>query len=165
MSISIVCHSERSEESSNAPGSVIRTGFFAALRMTRWAGLLLAGLLFLPGAFAQTKAPATPEVIYPRVAEASPAVASRSSSGFNSVLLAALVLAAAGGWLFWRARTAPGGAALLRKLAIVETKSLGNRQYLVVAGYEDKKFLLGVCPGRIDLLTPLEGRPPADGSS
>jgi flagellar protein FliO/FliZ len=48
-----------------------------------------------------------------------------------------------------------------RKLAIAETKSLGNRQYLVVASYEDKKFLLSVCPGRIELLTPLDGSSPA----
>ena len=42
-----------------------------------------------------------------------------------------------------------------RQLAIQETRSLGNRQYLVVASYEDKKFLLGVTPGRIEMLTPL----------
>jgi flagellar protein FliO/FliZ len=39
---------------------------------------------------------------------------------------------------------------------IDETKSLGSRQYLVVASYEGRKLLLGVCPGRIDLLTPLD---------
>ncbi|MBI2815107.1 MAG: flagellar biosynthetic protein FliO [Opitutae bacterium] len=122
-------------------------------------------MLLLPGAFAQTKAPETPEVIYPRAAAAPPAAASNPFSGYNAALLTAIVLGAVGGWLFWRARTAPGGAALPRQLSIVETRSLGNRQYLVVAGYEDKKFLLGVCPGRIDLLTPLAGRPPAGDSS
>ena len=43
----------------------------------------------------------------------------------------------------------------LRSLAVEETRSLGNRQYLVVASYEGKKFLLGVCPGRINLLSAL----------
>ena len=41
------------------------------------------------------------------------------------------------------------------QLTIDETRSLGSRQYLVVASYQDKKFLLGVCPGRIDLLSAL----------
>jgi flagellar protein FliO/FliZ len=45
----------------------------------------------------------------------------------------------------------------VRSLAIDETRSLGNRQYLVVASYEGKKFLIGVCPGRIDMLSSLDG--------
>jgi flagellar protein FliO/FliZ len=42
-----------------------------------------------------------------------------------------------------------------RKLQISEMRMLGNRQFLVVAEYEDRKMLLGVCPGRIDYLTNL----------
>ena len=42
-----------------------------------------------------------------------------------------------------------------RKLQISEMKMLGNRQFLVVAEYEDRKMLLGVCPGRIDYLATL----------
>lgn len=44
-----------------------------------------------------------------------------------------------------------------RKLQISETRMLGNRQFLVVAEYEDRKMLLGVCPGRIDYLATLGG--------
>lgn len=44
-----------------------------------------------------------------------------------------------------------------RKLIIAETRSLGNRQFLVVAEYENRKMLLGVCPGRIDYLSTLAG--------
>ena len=146
------------------PSCLVADGRSKTVPLRLWS-LLLMGLLLLPGVSAQEKTGESGAVIYPRVTDAPPALASGSSTGYSPVLLAALLLAGTGGWLFWRARTAPGGAALLRKLSIVETKSLGNRQYLVVAGYEDKKFLLGVCPGRIDLLTPLEGRPPADGSS
>jgi flagellar protein FliO/FliZ len=43
----------------------------------------------------------------------------------------------------------------VHKLQIEETRSLGNRQYLVVAVYEGQKLLLGVTPGQIQLLTPL----------
>lgn len=123
------------------------------------------GLLLLPGVFAQEKTTAAGSVVYPRAADPSPTPTRPAAAGYNTALVAAVMLAGAGGWLFWRARTTSGGAAALRKLSIAETKSLGNRQFLVVACYDDKKFLLGVCPGRIDLLTPLEGRPPAGGSS
>ena len=59
---------------------------------------------------------------------------------------------------FARNRDARAGSGrVARRLVIDETKSLGSRQYLVVASYEGKKLLLGVCPGRIDLLTPLDG--------
>ena len=44
-----------------------------------------------------------------------------------------------------------------RKLEISETRMLGNRQFLIVAAYEDRKILLGVCPGRIDYLCTLGG--------
>ena len=45
----------------------------------------------------------------------------------------------------------------VRKLEISETRMLGSRQFLVVAEYEDRKILLGVCPGRIDYLCTLGG--------
>ncbi|MDD5350863.1 MAG: flagellar biosynthetic protein FliO [Chthoniobacteraceae bacterium] len=45
----------------------------------------------------------------------------------------------------------------VRKLSINETRMLGNRQFLVVAEYEGKKMLIGVCPGRIDYLCKLGG--------
>ena len=47
-----------------------------------------------------------------------------------------------------------------RKLEISETRMLGNRQFLVVAAYEDRKILLGVCPGRIEYLCTLAGAEP-----
>lgn len=47
-----------------------------------------------------------------------------------------------------------------RKLQIAETRMLGSRQFLVVAEYEDRKMLIGVCPGRIDYLCTLAGPEP-----
>lgn len=135
------------------------------LRRLTVLGLALAWLALAPLAAetaTEPKAPAptpaaTAEVIYPRANPApAPGVLPTKGSSSASWLVAALVLAAAGGWLFWRARHTVGGGVATRHLAITETKSLGNRQYLVVASYQDKKFLLGVCPGRIDLLTPLD---------
>ena len=64
-------------------------------------------------------------------------------------------LAAVGCWLLWRNKQIAKAAGLSGKLVINETKSLGSKQYLVVASYGSQKFLLGVCPGKINLLTPL----------
>jgi flagellar protein FliO/FliZ len=102
-------------------------------------------------------------VLYPQsdAAHASSAPAMGWSGGTVTFLV--LALGAAGGWLLWQ--RARGGAAGSfggnsgsgASLHVSETRSLGNRQFLVVANYADRKFLLGVCPGRIDLLAPLDG--------
>jgi flagellar protein FliO/FliZ len=98
------------------------------------------------------------QVIVPNssVQKTAPAPAVPTGSG-TLTAIGVLVLAGAGGWLVWRGRK--GGIANFnrntRQLVIEETRSLGSRQFLVVATYQDKKFLLGVCPGRIDLLAPL----------
>jgi flagellar protein FliO/FliZ len=42
------------------------------------------------------------------------------------------------------------------QLHLLETKVLGNRQFLVVVKYEDNKMLLGVGPGQIQYLCPLD---------
>ena len=41
------------------------------------------------------------------------------------------------------------------KLKIVESKSLGNRQFLLVVSYESEKFLLGVYPNGMRFLSKL----------
>jgi flagellar protein FliO/FliZ len=111
------------------------------------------------GAFAGAQEkPKEADVIYPRNAAGAnaPAAAGREGGG-NTMLIGLAVLAAGvGGWLLWRQKNSPAGlGAKGQKLAIAETRSLGNRQYLVVADYDGRKFLLGVCPGRIEMLTPL----------
>lgn len=68
------------------------------------------------------------------------------------LLGAAVVVLNRGGW-FGGIRS--GGKAV-RKLQIEETRMLGHRQYLVVAEYEGRRMMLGVCPGRIDYLCPLD---------
>lgn len=75
--------------------------------------------------------------------------------------LTAFAVLAGGGWyLIKRGKLPrPFSKAEGNKLRVLETRLLGNRQFLVVAEYEDAKMLLGVCPGRIDYLTPLAGHP------
>lgn len=62
----------------------------------------------------------------------------------------------AGGYFLLRRQTgfAPVGKGQ-RKLVVSESRSLGNRQFLVVVEYESERVLLGVTPGRIDYLCPL----------
>jgi len=117
---------------------------------------------------AADKPPAPDTVLYPQgsAAAPSPAPTPRDDSGYGArtLLVVALLLAAGGAWLLLRRRAGPGFLAgrAAHKLQIEETRSLGNRQYLVVAVYEGQKILLGVTPGQIQLLTPLstgEGKP------
>ncbi len=120
--------------------------------------LVLLGLL---GGALGAAAAGEAQVIYPGGAPAATAAAARPpDAGLGAVtVVGSVALAAVGGWLLWRGRQLPFPGRTARKLAIEETRSLGSRQYLVVASYEGQKLLLGVCPGRIDLLTPLAGPP------
>lgn len=96
-------------------------------------------------------------VITPKAAVQKSAMPADGPGAGALTAVAVVLLAGAGGWMLWRGKN--GGLAQLsrtpKKLTVEETRSLGNRQYLVVAAYQDKKFLLGVCPGRIDLLSSL----------
>jgi len=101
-------------------------------------------------------------VIYPKsVAErAQESTTQGPAGGFTSntpVLIFAVLLAGTGGWVLWKKRGGDlrFGGTPGKKLQVEETKSLGNRQYLVVASYEGRKFLLGVTTDRIELLTHL----------
>ena len=86
-----------------------------------------------------------------------PAPVAPASAGYGATtLIGVILLGGAGAWLYMRGRKIQISGRVVRKLVIDETKSLGCRQYLVVASYEGRKFMLGVCPGRIDMLTPLD---------
>jgi flagellar protein FliO/FliZ len=115
---------------------------------------LLAGIMLL----APLCVRAEDQMIYPRTAPSAGTLVDKPASGPSPVLLvSALIAAGAGGWLLWRQRRSPKGfsGGQGRKLSVAESRSLGNRQYLVVADYNGRKFLIGVCPGRIDMLAPL----------
>jgi len=130
-----------------------------------------AALVFSFGAARAQEAPATPPpaapvaVAQPATAQAPPPAPYAQRSGATTTLvlyLALLVGLFAGGAYLLR-----NGFTLfqpkmkgVRKLQISETRMLGNRQFLIVAEYEDRKMLLGVCPGRIDYLATLSAREP-----
>ena len=95
-------------------------------------------------------------VITPGASRVEPPAKGANASLSSMSLVFGVILAGAGGWMVWRNRRGVPVGRDLRALAIDETRSLGNRQFLVVASYEGKKFLIGVCPGRIDMLSPLD---------
>ncbi|MEO7413557.1 MAG: flagellar biosynthetic protein FliO [Opitutaceae bacterium] len=98
------------------------------------------------------------QILFPRGTPGAEAPPPKRDGGFGAVsVLGVVLLAGVGGWMLWRGRKVKLGGRDNRLLAIDETRPLGNRQYLVVASYEGKKLLLGVCPGRIDLLASLTG--------
>lgn len=110
--------------------------------------------------FAQEN-PKDSDIIRPRnaaSADAPTTTATKKSDSNYLLIVLAIGAAATGGWMLWRQRRTPGGIAGRegRKLTVAESRSLGNRQYLVVADYDGKKFLLGVCPGSIQMLAPLD---------
>lgn len=96
-------------------------------------------------------------IITPGTGRAEPPAQAAGASLGSSTLIIGAALAAVGGWMVWRNRRGTPVGRDTRALAVEETRSLGNRQFLVVASYEGKKFLLGVCPGRIEMLSPLTG--------
>lgn len=143
--------------------------------VTRWL-LVVIGCAVLATAqpMSSSPAPAAPEaaepakragdtVIYPKNANEPNKTATNSErdTGRSLIVVVALLLAAGGAWLLLQRRKAGPAGGRGRKLQIDETKPLGNRQYLVVADYDGKKFLLGVTPGQIQMLTPLDDSQPA----
>jgi flagellar protein FliO/FliZ len=126
---------------------------------------LLRLLLLASGLWSAAFAADDNQVIYPGSSPKSASAAVPTGSSVNTVtLVLGVALAAVGGWLVWRNRRGMPAGRDTRALSIAETRSLGNRQYLVVASYERKKFLLGVCQGNIQLLSALPDAAEDEGS-
>src|SRR5690606_19739502 len=161
-------------------------------RSLRTAVLLACGLSLGMGSWATAAdraSPAPDEIIFPRSsaaaaeagaagAESADATSARSSAfapgptpstdGLMSTIgyLATFACLLGGAWLLLKRGTLKRAFSESEgRLQVLETKMLGNRQFLVVVEYDDAKLLLGVCPGRIDYLTPLAGHPLSTGAS
>lgn len=101
------------------------------------------------------------QVIVPSARSTVSVPATGSSSGVQLAIYLCLLVALLGGGTYLM----KNGFGFLqpknkgvRKLNVAETRMLGNRQFLVVAEYEGRKMLLGVCPGRIELISDLGGK-------
>lgn len=95
-------------------------------------------------------------VLYPSGSKSAPdaPAAAAKNSGATWIFTFVVIGAAAGVW-FWRRRN---GSPLRRRglIAIEDTRPLGNRQFLVVASCDGRRFLLGVAAGGIQMLSPLD---------
>ena len=108
-----------------------------------------------------TPSPAgAPRLLYPDTGSQAPAAPGgrRDEPGLSGLATSSFVLlgVCGAGWFLLRrgSRFALGGRSP-RKLVVSESRSLGNRQFLVVVEYECERMLLGVTPGKIDYLCPL----------
>ena len=100
-------------------------------------------------------------VLYPsdgddRVLGSAAAPADQLSTGW---VLAGVLLVGAGVWLWLQRGRMQGRIGAEKLIGIEETRSLGNRQFLVVASCDGRRFLLGVSPGRINTLADLDDLP------
>ncbi len=85
--------------------------------------------------------------------------AEKSSSNQSQIVgyfVALLALAGGGFYFIKRGLPLRGTRVGENHLHLLETKMLGNRQFLVVVKYEDSKMLLGVGPGQIQYLCALD---------
>jgi flagellar biogenesis protein FliO len=82
--------------------------------------------------------------------------------GYGALMALLLLMIAVLGALFFFVKR--GGLPRMKKsghLELLETRPLGGRQFIVVGQYGEERFLLGVCPGKIDFLCRLD-HPPAE---
>ena len=94
-------------------------------------------------------------VIYPKSMSGTAPAQGAAAGMSTTVVTLGIALGAVGLWMLWRAKKESNRVAQRGQLGIVETRSLGSKQYLVVASYGSQKFLLGVCPGKIKMLASL----------
>ncbi len=108
-------------------------------------------------------APGADGIIYPRNSpEARTGAAAGGTFPVWGTLGIAAVLVGTGLYLLKRGQWGGArGAEVRQRLAIEETRPLGNKQFLAVASYGGRRMLLAVCPGRIDLLCRLDESDPA----
>ena len=141
--------------------------------VTRWL-LVVVGCVVLETAQPMNAAePSSPppaprleaeRVLYPADSRGAPADAGgRASPGGGSVWVF-IALVGLGFGAFWLRRRGDPAGAVRRgaRIVIEDTRALGNRQFLVVAGVDGRRFLLGVAPGNIRLLSPLAPEPGAE---
>ena len=127
-----------------------------------WLALLIAITALVSSGRADDAQPAAAPI--PK-ATPQPALQSVPQLGGNSLQIAAylggmLLLFVGGAWLLRNGLPTMQRSKGAKKLNISETRGLGTRQFLVVAEYENRKVLLGVCPGRIDYLCSLSAAEP-----
>ena len=150
LALAIFCHSAQAQEPATATPPVVATPPATATQ---------AAAITSPTAITPPAPPASSNpLITPRNAPLASPLNTESGGllQLSIYLILLLALLSGGfyvmrnGWGIFQAK--PKGE---RKLQIIENRMLGNRQFLIVAEYENRKVLLGVCPGQINYLCTL----------
>jgi flagellar protein FliO/FliZ len=101
-------------------------------------------------------------VLYPAGGATAQGLAPQAAAGTPATWVFVLLVGlAAGGMWLWR-RLRPGPVGRRGTIQIEDTRPLGNRQFLVVASCDGRRFLLGVAAGGIQLLSPLDSHDDLD---
>jgi len=122
--------------------------------------------IFIAGQLAAQVTDPEAAVFYPRTTSAAPSEPTdvgrnpSPAGGSTFVMFAGygVVLAVLGVGVFFALKRGGWRNVMKRsegRLQVSETRMLGNRQFLMVVEYEESRLLVGVSPGRIELLTPL----------
>ena len=128
--------------------------------VTRWL-ILVVGCAVLetaqlmPAAEPLPVARAGDTVLYPAASGASAAPTAGAASSSSTLVLVLVIGVTAGAFWYWRRRQ-PGPLGRRGTIQIEDTRPLGNRQFLVVASCDGRRFLLGVAAGGIQMLSPLD---------
>ncbi len=141
--------------------------------VTRWL-LVVVGCAVLETAqpmiaaepAAADRGPAADRILYPADNRPAPSPGQpAASSGVGPVWAFVLLVGlGAGVWWAWRRRNPVDAVRRRGGIVIEDTRALGNRQFLVVAGVDGRRFLLGVAPGSIRLLSDLDSAPGTENS-
>lgn len=136
--------------------------------VTRWL-LVVVGCAVLETAqpmiaaepAASDRGPAADLILYPADNRPAPSPGQPAASpGAGPVWVFVLLVGlGAGVWWAWRRRNPVDAVRRRGGIVIEDTRALGNRQFLVVAGVDGRRFLLGVAPGCIRLLSDLDSAP------
>ncbi len=136
--------------------------------LTRWLTVVVSCVVVETAQLLHAAEPiSTPRggdtVLYPAGGVSAEGVGPQASAGTSGSWVFVLLVGgiAAGVW-FWRRRR-PGGVVGRRgTIQIEDTRPLGNRQFLVVASCDGRRFLLGVAAGGIQMLSPLDSHDDLD---
>jgi flagellar protein FliO/FliZ len=101
-------------------------------------------------------------LLYPAGGPTPPGAAPATPAGTSATwVFVVLVGVTAGAVWFWRRRQ-PSKPGRRGNIQIEDTRALGNRQFLVVASCDGRRFLLGVAAGGIQMLSTLDSQDDLD---
>ena len=141
--------------------------FFTSSGLTRWLAVVVSCVVMETTPLMHAAEPVSADrvgetLLYPAggpTAEGvAPATPAATSATWVFVVLVGLTAGAV--WL-WRRRQ-PSKAGRRGTIEIEDTRALGNRQFLVVASCDGRRFLLGVAAGGIQMLSPLDSHDDLD---